>query len=194
MKRICVYCGSNRGAREAYLDAARRLAAVLVEKNIELVYGGASAGIMGVIADETLTLGGRVHGVLPTSIRHKELAHPKLTQLHVVETMHERKSLMAELSDGFIALPGGFGTLEEIIEIVTWGQLQFHAKPCGVLNVDGYFDHLLAFLSHAEAEGFIRSENRGLLLADTDPGSLLQQFSDYEPSSVTKWIDDSIGA
>ena len=194
MKRICVYCGSNRGAREAYLDAARRLAAVLVEKNIELVYGGASAGIMGVIADETLTLGGRVHGVLPTSIRHKELAHPKLTQLHVVETMHERKSLMAELSDGFIAMPGGFGTLEEIIEIVTWGQLQFHAKPCGVLNVDGYFDHLLAFLSHAEAEGFIRSENRGLLLADTDPGSLLQQFSDYEPSSVTKWIDDSIGA
>ena len=103
--------------------------------------------------------------------------------------MHERKSLMAELSDGFIALPGGFGTLEEIIEIVTWGQLQFHKKPCGVLNVDGYFDHLLAFLSHAEAEGFIRSENRSLLLADTDPDSLLQQFSVYAPSSVTKWID-----
>lgn len=191
MKRICVYCGSNSGTRESYLEAARRLAAVLVENDIELVYGGASAGIMGVIADETLQLGGRVHGVLPRSIRHKELAHPKLTQLHMVETMHERKSLMAELSDGFIALPGGFGTLEEIIEIVTWGQLRFHQKPCGVLNVDGYFDHLLAFLSHAAAEGFIRSENRGLLLADTDPDSLLRQFSGYEPASVPKWIDDS---
>ena len=194
MRRICVYCGSNRGARDAYLQAARRLAAILVDNDIELVYGGASAGIMGVIADETLALGGRVHGVLPKSIRRKELAHPGLTQLHMVETMHERKSLMAELSDGFIALPGGFGTLEEIIEIVTWGQLQFHSKPCGLLNVDGYFDHLLAFLSHAETEGFIRSENRGLLLADSDPDSLLQQFSAYEPPAVTKWIDNSIKA
>lgn len=190
MKRICVYCGSNRGARDAYSSAARRLAAVLVEHDLELVYGGASAGIMGIIADEVLARGGRVHGVLPRSIRHKELAHPGLTQLHIVETMHERKSLMAELSDGFIALPGGFGTLEEIIEIVTWGQLRFHEKPCGVLNVDGYFDDLLAFLSKAHEEGFIRSENRGLLLADTDPENLLEQFAAYEPSGVTKWIDD----
>ncbi|MDJ0759227.1 MAG: TIGR00730 family Rossman fold protein [Woeseiaceae bacterium] len=189
MRRICVYCGSNRGAQLAYVDAAERLAAVLVDNDIELVYGGASAGIMGAIADTVLALGGRVHGVLPRSITHKELAHSGLTHLHTVDTMHERKALMADLSDGFVALPGGFGTLEEIIEIVTWGQLQFHDKPCGLLNVDGYFDHLLAFLSHAEREGFIRAENRRMLMADPSAEGLLQQFSDYQPPSVTKWVD-----
>ena len=189
MNRICVYCGSNRGKQDAYVDAAESLAAVLADNDIELVYGGASAGIMGVIADKVLALGGRVHGVLPRSITHKELAHTGLTHLHTVDTMHERKALMADLSDGFVALPGGFGTLEEIIEIVTWGQLQFHAKPCGLLNVNGYFDHLLAFLSHAEQQGFIRAENRSMLLADSSPDRLLRQFKDYRPPSVTKWVD-----
>ncbi len=189
MNRICVYCGSNRGKQEGYVDAAERLAGVLIEQDIELVYGGASSGIMGIIADKVLELGGRVHGVLPKSITHKELAHPRLTQLHMVDTMHDRKALMADLSDGFIALPGGFGTLEEIIEIVTWGQLQFHEKPCGLLNVGGYFDHLLAFLSNAEREGFIRPENRGLLMAADSPEGLLAQFENYRPPSVTKWTD-----
>ncbi|MDJ0917201.1 MAG: TIGR00730 family Rossman fold protein [Woeseiaceae bacterium] len=192
MNRICVYCGSNRGAQLAYADAAERLAGVLVDNDIELVYGGATAGIMGVIADRVLALGGRVHGVLPRSITHKELAHSGLTELHTVDTMHERKALMADLADGFVALPGGFGTLEEIIEIVTWGQLQFHGKPCGLLNVGGYFDHLLAFLSHAEQEGFIRSENRSMLLTDSSPEGLLQQFLDYRPPSVTKWVDGKL--
>ena len=189
MKRVCVYCGSNRGLRSVYADAARDLAAVLVRHEIELVYGGADKGIMGVIADEVLRLGGQVHGVIPQMLIDKELAHQGLTELHVVSSMHARKSMMAALSDGFIALPGGFGTLEEIIEIITWGQLRFHDKPCGLLNVDGYFDHLLSYLDHASAEGFLRGENRQMLLSDRDAAALIQQFERYTAPHVEKWTD-----
>lgn len=188
MRRICVYCGSNTGTRPEYAEAARNLAEVLVRHDLELVYGGAAKGIMGVIADAVLEYGGSAHGVIPKLLEQKEIAHSGLTQLHVVTSMHERKSMMAELADGFIALPGGFGTLEEIIEILTWGQLQFHDKPCGVLNVSGYFDHLLAYLDHAEQEGFLRPENRQMLLQDTDPAGLIRQFERYTAPQVSKWM------
>ncbi len=187
MRRICVYCGSNMGRAERYASVARELAQVLVNHDLELVYGGASVGIMGTIADEMLKLGGAVHGVIPKMLKTKELAHANLTELHVVSSMHERKSMMAALSDGFIALPGGFGTLEEIIEIVTWGQLRFHDKPCGLLNVDGYYDSLLAFMDHARQEGFLRPENRAMLLADTTPAGLVQQFERYTAPRIEKW-------
>ena len=189
MQRICVYCGSNTGKNPAYVTAAVDLADALVDRDIELVYGGASKGIMGVIADRVLELGGGVHGVIPQQLVDKEIAHRDLTKLHVVGSMHERKMLMAALSDGFVALPGGFGTLEEIIEIVTWGQLRFHDKPCGLFNVDGYFDTLLGFLDHAEAEGFVRDVNRRMLLADDSVNGLLAQFDRYEAPNVDKWID-----
>jgi len=182
-----VYCGSNSGSRPIYTEAARDLAAVLVRHELELVYGGADKGIMGVIADAVLELGGKVHGVIPKMLCDKELAHQGLTELHVVSTMHERKTMMAALSDGFIAMPGGYGTLEEIIEIVTWGQLRFHDKPCGLLNIEGYFDHLLQYLDNATAEGFLRDENRQMLLcADTATG-LVKKFEEYTAPKVEKW-------
>lgn len=187
MHRICVYCGSSAGSRAVYSEGAKDLADVLVRHEIELVYGGASKGIMGVIADRVLELGGKVHGVIPKLLEEKEIAHTGLTELHVVSSMHERKSMMAALSDGFIAMPGGFGTLEEIIEIVTWGQLQFHDKPSGLLNIDRYFDSLLTFLDHAEIEGFLRPENRRMLLSDTDAVRLVQQFERYTAPKVQKW-------
>jgi uncharacterized protein (TIGR00730 family) len=187
MQRICVYCGSNNGARPEYADAARDLADVLVQQDLDLVYGGADLGIMGILADAVLERGGKVHGVIPDMLREKEIAHTGLTELHVVASMHARKTMMAALSDGFIAMPGGFGTLEEIIEIVTWGQLQFHDKPCGLLNVGGYFDHLLSFLDHANAEGFLRAENRQMLLHDDTPTGLMQQFERYSAPGVDKW-------
>ncbi len=188
MQRICVYCGSNRGARRVYAEAAGALAEVLVAHDLELVYGGASRGIMGVIADRVLELGGRVHGVIPKLLEDKEIAHAGLTKLHVVASMHERKTLMAALSDGFIAMPGGFGTLEEIIEIVTWGQLRFHDKPCGLFNVDGYFDALQDYLDHAEKEGFLRAENRRMLLCDGDAAGLVRQFERYTAPGIDKWM------
>lgn len=187
MRRICVYCGSNPGARPEYAAAAKQLADVLVRHEIELVYGGADKGIMGIIADAVLEQGGKVHGVIPQMLMDKEIAHRGLTELHVVASMHERKTMMAALSDGFIAMPGGYGTLEEIIEIVTWGQLRFHDKPCGLLNVDGFFDHLLAYLDHANGEGFLRRENRDMLLVDADPVALIQQFELYAAPHVEKW-------
>lgn len=187
MRRICVYCGSNSGARPLYADAARELADVLVRHDLELVYGGADKGLMGIIADTVLAHGGKVHGVIPKLLYEKEIAHQGLTELHVVSSMHERKSMMAALSDGFIAMPGGFGTLEEIIEIVTWGQLRFHDKPCGLFNVDGYFDHLLGYLDHANAEGFLRSANRQMLLCDRRATGLIQKFERYTAPHVDKW-------
>ena len=184
-----MYCGSNSGGRPIYLEAARDLADVLVRHDFELVYGGADKGIMGVIADAVLEQGGKVHGVIPKMLREKELAHENLTELHVVTSMHERKTMMAALSDGFIAMPGGYGTLEEIIEMITWGQLKFHDKPCGLLNVGGYFNHLLAYLNHATAEGFLRVENRNMLLCDDTAAGLVQQFEVYSAPKVEKWID-----
>ena len=182
-----MYCGSNSGGHDEYSAAAQDLATVLFHHDYELVYGGASKGCMGVLADAMLELGGKVHGVIPKMLAEKEIAHQGLTELHVVGSMHERKSMMALLSDGFIALPGGFGTLEELIEILTWGQLRFHDKPCGVINVRGYFDKLLAFLDHAEAEGFLRSENRKMLHSADDAAALIQQFENYTAPSVDKW-------
>lgn len=187
MRRICVYCGSNDGARPLYADAARDLADVLVRHDLELVYGGADMGIMGIIAEAVLGRGGKVHGVIPKMLCDKEIAHQGLTELHVVSSMHARKSMMAALSDGFIALPGGFGTLEEIVEIITWGQLRFHDKPCGLLNVGGYFDHLLRYLDHANAEGFLRSENREMLLCDESAAGLIRKFERYSAPHVEKW-------
>ena len=187
MQRICVYCGSSPGARDDYTRAAHELADVLVQNDIELVYGGAHKGTMGILADAVLSRGGAVHGVIPKMLEEKEIAHTGLTELHVVNSMHERKSMMAALSDAFIALPGGFGTLEELIEIVTWGQLRFHNKPCGVLNVNGYFDKLLEFLDHMENEEFLRAENRAMLLADDSAAGLIHQFEQYAAPSVDKW-------
>ncbi|MDX1509044.1 MAG: TIGR00730 family Rossman fold protein [Woeseiaceae bacterium] len=188
MQRICVYCGSNSGARPEYAQAAGELADVIVRHEIELVYGGSHKGIMGILADRVLALGGKVHGVIPQLLVEKEAAHDGLTELHVVKSMHDRKSMMAALSDGFIALPGGFGTLEELIEIVTWGQLRFHDKPVGVLNVRGYFDALLQFLDHAVEEGFLRPENRSMLIDDADPATLVQAFERYTAPGVDKWM------
>lgn len=189
MRRICVYCGSSSGARADYAEAAVELADVLVRHDLELVYGGASKGLMGIVADAVLERGGAAHGVIPGLLEEKEIAHTGLTELHVVASMHERKSMMAALSDGFVALPGGFGTLEEIVEIVTWGQLRFHDKPCGVLNVRGYFDQLLAYLDHAQREGFLKPDNRRMLLEDSDAGGLIRQFERYTAPRVEKWAD-----
>ena len=187
LQRICVYCGSNAGNDPVYNEAAVSLADALVGNGIELVYGGAHKGTMGILADAMLERGGKVHGVIPKLLEEKEIAHTGLTELHIVASMHERKSMMAALSDGFIALPGGFGTLEELIEIVTWGQLRFHDKPCGVLNVKNYFSRLLEFLDHTEAEGFLKPENRAMLLADDTPEGLIRQFEAYRAPSVEKW-------
>ena len=189
MRRICVYCGSSKGTRSVYSEAAEGLADVLVRHDLELVYGGAAKGLMGIIADKVLELGGKVHGVIPQMLVDKEIAHAGLTQLHIVGSMHERKTMMAALSDGFIAMPGGFGTLEEIIEILTWAQLQFHDKPCGLLNIRGYFDHLLSFLDHARDEGFLRAQNRRMLLADDDAAGLVRQFERYTAPHVQKWFE-----
>ena len=189
MKRICVYCGSSTGKSQDYVEAAKRLAASLVRQNLGLVYGGTSIGIMGIIADQVLALGGEAHGVIPKSLQEMEIAHNSLTELHVVESMHERKSMMASLADGFIAMPGGVGTLEEIIETLTWAQLRFHNKPCGLLNTNGYFDHLLAFLDHALMEGFLRQGHRDMLQVDDDPDALLRKFRSYKVPVVQKWVD-----
>jgi len=189
MNRLCVYCGSSPGSPDTYADAAKELAALLVASDIGLVYGGSSKGIMGVLADAVLAGGGEVTGVIPQSLVDKEVAHLGLSKLHVVNSMHERKSLMAVMSDGFVAMPGGYGTLEEIIEVLTWGQLQFHGKPCGLLNVNGFFDHLLAYLDHARQEGFLRAEHREMLLVGDTPAALLDRLAHYEPPRIRKWVE-----
>jgi len=188
MQRICVFCGSNRGAHEEYADAARALAAALVRNDLTLVYGGGRVGLMGVVADEVLRLGGRAIGVIPRALWDREVGHANLTEVRIVETMHERKATMAELSDGFIALPGGLGTLEEIFEIWTWAQLGMHAKPCGFLDVGGYYTPLMQFLDRAVAEAFIRPDVRNAAIIDDDPDRILARFRDYVPPAVQKWI------
>jgi len=189
MKNICVYCGSNPGRIEAYADGARALAKALVARNLGLVYGGASVGIMGLVADSVLQLGGRAVGVIPEALKRKEIEHRGLTELHVTSSMHERKTLMAELSDGFIALPGGVGTLEEIFEVWTWAQLGFHSKPCGLLNVAGYYDGLTTFLDHTVAEQFIKPAHRATLMVEQVPDVLLDRFASYTPPSMQKWVE-----
>ncbi|MGH8224257.1 MAG: TIGR00730 family Rossman fold protein [Woeseiaceae bacterium] len=180
MKRICVYCGSNAGRRSGYAAAARELATLLAQNRIGLVYGGAAKGLMGVLADAVLEAGGEAIGVIPRQLMEKEIGHAGLTELHVVDSMHERKTKMALLSNGFVALPGGYGTLEEIIEVLTWGQLKFHAKPCGLLNVDGFFDPLLSYLDRARTEGFLTRQHREMLLLADTPAALLRQFERYQ--------------
>lgn len=188
IKRICVYCGSSPGNRVEYSEGAKILARALVSNNLGLVYGGSNLGLMGVVAEEVLALGGTAVGVIPEQLVTKELAHPALTELIVTRNMHERKAMMAEMSDGFIALPGGLGTFEELFEILTWAQLSFHHKPVGVLNVNGYYDGLLSFLDHAHSEAFIRPQHRNMLMADSCAHSLLDAFRAYEAPAVVKWV------
>ena len=188
ISRLCVFCGSNHGSRSDYTRAAADLGALLVSEGIALVYGGGRVGLMGVLADAVLDSGGDVIGVIPHALDTKELAHAGLTEMHVVDTMHERKALMADLADGFIALPGGFGTFDEFIEITTWAQLGIHHKPCGLLNVAGYFDKLIALLDHAVAEQFIKPQHRNLILVEPDPQRLLERMRAYDSPVVEKWI------
>ncbi len=188
MKQLCVYCGSSPGRNPAYAEAARQLGEVLVARGIGLVYGGAGVGIMGEVANTVLAGGGRAVGIIPEALAVKEVAHPDLTEQHVVGSMHERKALMAEISDGFVALPGGWGTFEELFEILTWAQLGFHDKPCGLLNVAGYYDHLHAFLEHAIEEAFVPSVCRDMLMMEATPGLLLNRFDTYQAPKVRKWI------
>ena len=188
-KRICVFCGSSSGVRESYAQAARSLARHLVSKGIGVVYGGGKVGLMGTLADAALEAGGEVIGVIPQSLVAKEVGHGGLSELRVVGSMHERKALMAELSDAFIALPGGYGTFEEFCEVLTWTQLGLHRKPCGVLNVERYYDPLLALFDHAVAEQFVKPAHRGIVIADDHVESLVARLLEYEPPVVNKWID-----
>jgi len=189
MKRICVFCGSSPGVRPAYLQAAQRLGELLAERKIGMVFGGGCVGLMGAAADAALAKGGEVIGVIPDSLLRREIGHRGVTKLHVVKSMHERKALMADLSDAFIALPGGYGTLEEFAEVVTWSQLGIQVKPCGLLNVEGYWDGLLKFLDHAVDEQFVRPENSQLILVATSPESMLERLVEWTPPAhVEKWL------
>jgi uncharacterized protein (TIGR00730 family) len=189
VKRICVYLGSSPGALPDYTAMAESLARTLAGRGLGLVYGGAHVGTMGVIADAVLAAGGEVIGVIPASLQDKEIAHVGLTELHVVASMHERKLMMMDLADGFVTLPGGSGTLEELFETFTWLQLGLHAKPIGLLDVAGYWGGLVAFLDHAVEQRFIRREHADLLLVDDDPGRLLDRFDAWEAPAYAKWID-----
>jgi len=195
MRRICVFCGSNAGHDPRYRAAAEQLGGLLAEHGIELVYGGGNVGLMGAVADACLAAGGTVIGVIPEALVGKEVAgrhvdHRALTRLEVVDSMHTRKARMAELADGFIALPGGFGTFEEFCEILTWGQLGFHVKPMGLLNVNGFYDPLLALFDKAVDDGFLRQQNRAMALVDVDIASLLDQMESYRAEPVGKWLKE----
>lgn len=190
MRALCVFCGSSDGAKPAYRTAATALGTYLAELGISLVYGGASVGLMGAVADGALAAGGRAIGVIPRHLVDRELAHPGLSDLHVTANMHERKALMADLSDGFIALPGGFGTLEELAEVTTWSQLGLHSKPIGLLNVDGFFDLLLAFVDQMVDERFIPQTHRRLLVTGTAPAELVSSLRQWEPLTTAKWLPE----
>ena len=191
MNAVCVFCGSHPGNDPAYAEAAQRLGRLLAERDITLVYGGGHVGLMGVIADSALGAGGEVIGVMPRSLVDREIGHTGLTKLHVVSSMHERKALMSELSEGFVALPGGNGTLEEFFEVLTWAQLGEHGKPCGLLNVAGYYDPLLAVFDRMVDRAFLKEEHRGLVLVEEDPSALLERFDNYEPPRTIKWVGPS---
>ncbi len=188
MQRVCVFCGSRTGVRPTYVESARAMGRALARKGIGLVYGGGSIGLMGAMADAALAAGGEVVGVIPGALDAREVGHHGLTRLEVVPSMHARKARMAELADAFVALPGGIGTLEELAEILTWAALGMHAKPIGLLDVDGYFDRLLAFLAHAEGEGFLGPEQRGFLVSAGTPDALLEGFASFVPPSVRAWL------
>lgn len=188
-RRICVFCGSSSGARPSYADAAISLARHLVANGVVIVYGGSKLGLMGMLADAALEAGGEVIGVIPQSLMKKEIAHPRLSELRLVSSMHERKAQMAELADAFIALPGGYGTLDELCEILTWAQLGLHRKPCGILNVEGYFEPLLLLFDRAVTEQFLKPVHRRMVLCDTQPERLVGRLLEYEVPLVDKWID-----
>ena len=191
MKSVAVYCGSSAGTNEIYTQQAHEMGRVLVERNMTLVYGGGRVGLMGTIADSVMQHGGKVIGVIPDFLANKELAHNGLTELHIVKTMHERKLLMADLAEGFVAMPGGYGTLEELFEVLTWGQLGLHRKSIGLLNVEGYYDHLLRALDHMVQEGLLRGENRQQLLSNPTPNGIIDQMLAYVPVEVPKWLNPS---
>jgi hypothetical protein len=192
MKRICVFCGAATGKDPRHAEGARALGRALASRGLELVYGGGSVGLMGVVADATLEAGGVAIGVIPRALQLRELAHRSLTSLHVVSSMHERKAKMAELAHGFVALPGGMGTLEELAEILTWAQLGLHQRPVGLLDVEGYYRPLIAFLDSAVAAGFLRPDHRELLLVEREPEALLERFAAWKPSgAIERWLDRS---
>ncbi len=189
LSRVCVFCGSNKGIRAVYADTAISLAKALARRKMGLVYGGGNVGLMGIVADAALHEGVEVIGVIPRFLVEKEVAHANLTDMRVVTSMHERKALMEQLSDAFIALPGGFGTFDEFCEILTWAQLGLHNKPCGILNTNGYFDHFLKMLDHAEEEQFLKPAHRRLVMSAEDPDELLDRLQSYTPPpSPPKWI------
>lgn len=192
MTRVCVFAGSSTGVRPEYAEAARGLARELARRRLGIVYGGGSVGLMGVLADSALAEGAEVVGVIPRGLSTRELAHPGLTQMRVVGSMHERKAAMAALADGFVALPGGLGTFEETLEMTTWSQLGIHRKPVGLLNVAGYYDGLLGLLGHAVAQGFVRREYLGLVVAGDAPAALLDALEGWRaPAGVRAWLDES---
>jgi len=187
-QRICVFCGSNSGNNPAYRAAAIELGRLLAGHDIEIVYGAGNVGLMGILADAALAAGGKVIGVIPESLMAKEVGHLGLTELRIVKSMHERKALMSDVSDAFIAMPGGFGTFEEFCEVVTWSQLGIQSKPCGLLNVEGYYNPLLELFDQAVKEGFLRAENRKLVLQDRDPTKLLEKMAEFAPIPADKWV------
>lgn len=189
MRTMCVFCGSKKGSRSSYAEAARSMGKALARRGIGLVYGGGKVGLMGAIADAALEEGGEVIGVIPEALVSKEIGHTGLTKLHVVGSMHERKKLMADLSDGFIALPGGYGTLEEFFEVLSWAQLSIHEKPCALLDVDAYYAPLAALFDRTVGEGFVHSDHRSLVLMEQDPDALLDLMQRYEPPKKKNWID-----
>ena len=188
IRSVCVFCGSSAGNDPRFARAASEFGALLAREGITLVYGGGHVGLMGILADAVLANGGKVIGVIPRALWDREVGHRNLTELHVVETMHERKTLMASLADAFVALPGGLGTLEEIFEVWTWAQLGIHDKPVGFLDVDGFYAPLLAFLDYGVDAGFVRAPHRAMAIVDADGESLLRRMGEYEPPKVTKWI------
>jgi uncharacterized protein (TIGR00730 family) len=188
LRRLCVFCGSSSGVHSEYAQAAQTVARLLCRRGIELVYGGGNVGLMGTLADACLQAGGRVIGVIPQALADKEVAHTGVTELRVVSSMHERKSVMADLSDAFVALPGGYGTWEELFEVLSWSQLGIQRKACGLLNVNGYYDPLLELADKAVSQGFLREAHRDLLLSDDDPERLLERLSSYSVPTVEKWI------
>lgn len=188
LQTVCVFCAAGDGRNTMYVEHARQMGRFLAESRRRLVYGGGRTGLMGALAEGALAAGGEVIGIMPKHLVDHEVAHTGLTELRVVASMHERKAMLAELSDGFLAMPGGLGTLEELFEIWTWGQLGLHRKPYGVLNVNGYFTPLIAFLDHAVVEQFVRPEYRALLVVDTDPAALITRMEAMEPPPLPRWV------
>ncbi len=189
MNSVCVFCGSSEGSRPSYAETAREMGAQIARSGLTLVYGGGKVGLMGAVADAALEEGGEVVGVIPEALVAKEIAHPSLTKLHVVGSMHERKMLMNDLSDGFVALPGGFGTLEEYFEVLSWAQLGIHAKPCALLDVDGFWEPLASLFDHAVDEGFVHPDHHSLVLTESDPARLLDAMGRHSPPGTKKWLD-----